>query len=90
MALFDLRTIGHGSSLEMVSGIVETPESPAARLRTLLGGEGDFPTVLRGAGMVIVIRVLASAVGYASMMFLARWMGSSEYRLYSITGAFTA
>ena len=55
----------------------------AARLRTLLGEEGDFATVLRGAGLVVIIRVLASAVGYASMILLARWMGSSEYGLYS-------
>lgn len=55
----------------------------AARLRTLLGEEGDFATVLRGAGLVVIIRLLASAVGFASMVLLARWMGSSEYGLYS-------
>ena len=55
----------------------------AARLRTLLGEEGDFATVLRGAGLVVIIRVLASAVGFASVILLARWMGSSEYGLYS-------
>lgn len=55
----------------------------AARLRALLGEEGDFATVLRGAGLVVVIRILASALGFASMILLARWMGSSEYGLYS-------
>src|SRR6478672_10525900 len=55
----------------------------AARLRALLGEGGDFATVLRGAGLVFIIRVLASAVGYASMILLARWMGSSEYGHYS-------
>jgi len=55
----------------------------AARLRTLLGEEGDFATVLRGAGLVVIIRLLASALGFASMVLLARWMGSSEYGLYS-------
>ncbi len=55
----------------------------AARLRALLGEEGDFATVLRGAGLVVVIRVLASAVGFASIVLLARWMGPSEYGLYS-------
>ena len=55
----------------------------AAWLRTLLGEEGDFATVLRGAGLVVIIRVLASAVGFASVILLARWMGSSEYGLYS-------
>ena len=55
----------------------------AVWLRTLLGEEGDFATVLRGAGLVVIIRVLASAVGFASVILLARWMGSSEYGLYS-------
>ena len=55
----------------------------AARLRAFLGEEGDFATVLRGAGLVVIIRVLASAVGFASVILLARWMGSSEYGLYS-------
>src|SRR4029079_16871717 len=53
------------------------------QLRTLLGVEGDFAAVLRGAGLVVIIRVLASAVGFASVILLARWMGSSEYGLYS-------
>ena len=55
----------------------------AARLRAFLGEKGDFATVLLGAGQVLIIRILASAVGYASMILLARWMGSSEYGLYS-------
>ena len=55
----------------------------AARLRALLGDESDFATILRGAGLVVVIRVLASAVGFASVVLLARWMGSSQYGLYS-------
>jgi len=54
-----------------------------ARLRTLLDEEGDFATVLRGAGLVVIIRVLASAIGFASVILLARWMGSSQYGLYS-------
>jgi O-antigen/teichoic acid export membrane protein len=55
----------------------------AARLRALLGEEGDFAAVLRGAGLVVVIRVLASALGFASIVLLARWMGPSQYGLYS-------
>ena len=46
------------------------------------GGEGDFETVLLGAGLALVIRILASAIGFASMILLARWMGPSEYGLY--------
>jgi O-antigen/teichoic acid export membrane protein len=54
-----------------------------AQLRALLGEEGDLATVLRGALTVVIIRVLASAIGFANMVLLARWMGSSEYGLYS-------
>ena len=55
----------------------------AAWFRTLLGEEGDFATVLRGAGLVVIIRVLASAIGFASVILLARWMGSAQYGIYS-------
>ncbi|MGC1347725.1 MAG: oligosaccharide flippase family protein [Methyloceanibacter sp.] len=55
----------------------------AERLRTILLYEGELATVLRGAGIALIIRVLASAVGYATIIVLARWMGSSEYGRYS-------
>ena len=55
----------------------------AARLRTILGEKDDFKTVLLGAGLAFIIRILASAIGYASVILLARWMGPSDYGLYS-------
>ena len=55
----------------------------AALLRAILVEKGDFATILLGAGQVLIIRILANTVGYASMILLARWMGSSEYGLYS-------
>ena len=55
----------------------------AAHLRSLLSEKNDFGTVLLGAGRALTIRILASLVGYASIILLARWMGSSEYGLYS-------
>jgi O-antigen/teichoic acid export membrane protein len=55
----------------------------AALLRAFLVEKGDFATILLGAGQVLIIRILANTVGYASMILLARWMGSSEYGLYS-------
>lgn len=54
-----------------------------ARLRWILVDDGEFAAVIRGAGQALVIRVLASAVGYASMILLARWMGASEFGHYS-------
>ena len=54
-----------------------------ARLRTILGEKDDFKTVLLGAGLALIIRIFASAIGYASIILLARWMGPSDYGLYS-------
>ena len=49
----------------------------SALLCAILGERSDFATVLRGAGLVLIIRILASAVGYASVILLARWMASN-------------
>jgi O-antigen/teichoic acid export membrane protein len=55
----------------------------AARLRTMLGEKDDFKAVLLGAGLALIIRILASAIAYVSIILLARWMGPSDYGLYS-------
>ena len=52
----------------------------AARIRAIWGEKDDFATVLLGAGLVFIIRILASAVGYASIILLARWMGAFRLR----------
>src|SRR6516165_4259888 len=54
-----------------------------ARFRTTLGEKDDFKTVLFGAGLALIIRILASAIGYAIIILLARWMGPADYGLYS-------
>jgi O-antigen/teichoic acid export membrane protein len=53
-----------------------------ARLRTILGEKDDLKTVLLGAGVTLIIRILSSAIGYASIILLARWMGPSDYGVY--------
>jgi O-antigen/teichoic acid export membrane protein len=65
-------------------------QSLAARLRTILLDDGEFAIVLRGAGLALAIRVLASAIGYASLILLARWMGYSEYGYYNFAVAWMA
>jgi O-antigen/teichoic acid export membrane protein len=47
-------------------------------------------TLTRGAGLAVVIPALASAVGYASLILLARWMGSPEYGHYCLAIAWPA
>ena len=53
-----------------------------ARLRTILGEKDDLKTVLLGAGLALIIRILSSAIGYASIILLARWMGPADYGVY--------
>jgi O-antigen/teichoic acid export membrane protein len=54
-----------------------------ARLRTVLVEKDDLKSVLLGAGRALTIRILASALAYVSIILLARWMGPSDYGLYS-------
>lgn len=58
-------------------------QSLAAWLRTILLDDEEFAIVLRGAGLALAIRVLAGAIGYASLILLARWMGYAEYGYYN-------
>jgi O-antigen/teichoic acid export membrane protein len=61
-----------------------------ARLQSILVDDGDFARVIRGSGLALMIRVLAGIVGYATAIFLARWMGSLEYGYYSFAIATVA
>ena len=54
-----------------------------SRVRSFFVDEDEFAAILRGAGLAIVIRVLAAAIGYANMVLLARWMGVAEFGYYS-------
>lgn len=56
----------------------------------LLSGSGELATVLRGAGMVLAIRVAASGLTYVAMIVLARWMGTQEYGIYTYALAWAA
>ena len=48
-----------------------------------LTGPGDLATVLRGAGVVLAIRIGASGLSYVAIVALARWMGAAQYGVYS-------
>jgi O-antigen/teichoic acid export membrane protein len=58
-----------------------------ARLSAMLVDKGDFAAIMRGAGVALAIRVLASALGYAVIIVLARWMGAPEFGRYSFAVA---
>jgi len=52
-------------------------------LRLLVGGGRDLHAVLRAAGLVFSIRVVASLINYALIVILARWMGAAEFGIYA-------
>lgn len=46
-------------------------------------GEGDLGDVLRGAGTMLFIRLIATGIAYVSILALARWMGAAEYGAFA-------
>jgi O-antigen/teichoic acid export membrane protein len=50
----------------------------AARL-----ADGHLATVVRGAGLVMAIRIAGSAIALLSQVLLARWMGAFEYGIFA-------
>jgi O-antigen/teichoic acid export membrane protein len=57
--------------------------SVVRRARALLLYESEFATVIQGAGLALLIRSLAGAVGYVTAILFARWMGPVDYGYYS-------
>ena len=53
-----------------------------ARLRSLLGGNGEATVTRRLAGTVFIIRLVSAALAYLSQILLARWMSGSDYGVY--------
>lgn len=53
-------------------------ETIAARL-----ADGHLATVVRGAGLVMAIRIAGSAIALLSQVLLARWMGVFEYGIFA-------
>lgn len=53
-------------------------ETVTARL-----ADGHLATVVRGAGLVMGIRIAGSAIALLSQVLLARWMGAFEYGIFA-------
>ncbi len=53
-----------------------------SKLSGVLRREGNLGSVLRGAGMVMGIRIAGAGIAYGSQVLLARWMGPSEFGIY--------
>ncbi|MEA3092647.1 MAG: hypothetical protein QOJ04_3989 [Caballeronia sp.] len=53
------------------------------RFTRLRGSQQHLYTILKSAVQVFAIRVVGAAVTYASMVFLARWLGSYNFGIYA-------
>ncbi len=45
--------------------------------------DSDLGEVVRGAGLVMAIRIAGAAIALLSQVLLARWMGAFEYGIYA-------
>jgi O-antigen/teichoic acid export membrane protein len=66
-----------------IDGPRETAVTPLARLARLLTSQQKLCAVLKSAAQVFAIRLLGAGVTYASMVLLARWLGSHNFGIYA-------
>lgn len=66
-----------------VEAPIETPSSLLQRLPQLLLSQHKLVAMLRSAAQVLAIRVLGAGLTYASMVLLARWLGSHNFGIYA-------
>src|SRR3954447_3874150 len=66
---------------------IDVPHAPAVtlpqRLMRLLTSQQSLFTVLKGAMQTFAIRLLGAGLTYASMVLLARWLGSHNFGIYA-------
>lgn len=60
-----------------------TAPGPAQRLAQLLMSQEELQPILKSAAQVLAIRLLGAGLTYASMVFLARWLGSHNFGIYA-------
>jgi O-antigen/teichoic acid export membrane protein len=57
--------------------------TPLKRLTRLLTSQQELRAVVKSAAQVFAIRLLGAGVTYASMVLLARWLGSHDFGIYA-------
>jgi len=60
-----------------------TAVTPFARLARRLTSQQKLVAVVKSAAQVFAIRLLGAGVTYASMVLLARWLGSHDFGIYA-------
>jgi O-antigen/teichoic acid export membrane protein/CelD/BcsL family acetyltransferase involved in cellulose biosynthesis len=64
-------------------GLTARAAGSLRRVAGLLGGRGEAGAARRLAGGAFVMRVVNAGLGFATQIFLARWMGGTEYGIYA-------
>jgi O-antigen/teichoic acid export membrane protein len=62
---------------------VDRAVSPLQRLLRFLPSHREFRAVVKSAAQVLSIRFLGAGLTYASMVLLARWLGSYSFGIYA-------
>ena len=62
---------------------LDTAVPPLQRLARLIASQQKLYTVLKSAAQVFAIRILGAGLTYASMVLLARWLGSYNFGIYA-------
>src|SRR3972149_5495571 len=69
--------------MTIIDVALETTVSPLRRLVRLLTSQQRLCAVLKSAAQVFAIRLLGAGLAYASMVLLARWLGSHNFGIYA-------
>src|SRR5215207_4205076 len=69
--------------MAMIDAPIDTAMGPIQRLVRLLTSQHKLYAVLKSAAQVLAIRVLGAGLAYASMVLLARWLGSHNFGIYA-------
>jgi O-antigen/teichoic acid export membrane protein len=69
--------------MSTIEASVDVRVSPLQRLTRLLTSQHKLAAVLQSAAQVLAIRVLGAGLTYASMVLLARWLGSHNFGIYA-------
>src|SRR5689334_10320954 len=75
---------GMVDATDQAIGASDRGEEPrlAARLRSLVGGDGAKAVAQRFAGLAYLLRLVNAGLVFLTQVLLARWMGANEFGIY--------
>ena len=69
--------------MTIIDGTIEPVATLRDRLVHFLTSKAELCAVLKSAVRVLAIRLLGAGLAYASMVLLARWLGSNDFGIYA-------